>query len=473
MAISFPANPTDGQVFTSGSRTWVYNSAKGAWSGGSSTNTLPPIGSTSLVNPNISGQTWLQGPQILSKTVYPLAYAALGDLPAVEVSFPIGFPLDQNGVRGGVASANGLLVAGWAPGTNIYTSTDGISWTARSLGSGLNTEAPFLVYMATWSLWVLKVQSGIYTSSDGIAWTRVVAASANSPSAIYVTSITGVPRVVCPRIAIGGVTRSVWSDDGITWTTGAVDTSAMHERCIGSIHTDGRITQGHFTSHDGGVTWSIGTAPITAKVTYWSAGMNRWVYIGNTTSGSTTLPRLYVGSHVTSGAITWTQIDLHGALGEGGHGQLRVVADITVGSWAGVLVGGPGGPMNAVIQSGASTAALSVPFPELESGWIHFWKYNSRVYTLSRNNKIWSCPDNDIYSWSHVGNYLQSANTLATSCDTDAIPAIMDDKLYYIGTNAGATAQLPVTVRHLNPATEFGLPSIPGIANSPQYIRVA
>jgi hypothetical protein len=116
---------------------------------------------------------------------------------------------------------------------------------------------------------------------------------------------------------------------------------------------------------------------------------------------------------------------------------------------------------------------MNVPFPENEVGYVHLWKYNSRVYTLSLTGKIWSCPDNDITSWSYVGNYPTGTQNRTAACDTDTIPAILGDSLYYIGTTTGSGWQMPVKVRHLNPATEFGLPSISGIANTPQYIRVS
>ena len=34
MALNFPTNPTDGQIYTSGSRSWTYSSATDSWSGG-------------------------------------------------------------------------------------------------------------------------------------------------------------------------------------------------------------------------------------------------------------------------------------------------------------------------------------------------------------------------------------------------------------------------------------------------------
>jgi hypothetical protein len=33
-ALDFPVSPTNGQVYTSGARSWFYNSTLGAWEGG-------------------------------------------------------------------------------------------------------------------------------------------------------------------------------------------------------------------------------------------------------------------------------------------------------------------------------------------------------------------------------------------------------------------------------------------------------
>jgi hypothetical protein len=196
--------------------------------------------------------------------------------------------------------------------------------------------------------------------------------------------------------------------------------------------------------------------------------------IGQTTSGNITIPRAYLGNHVTSGAITWSLVDLAGALGEGGHGQLRLIADITDGAVSGVLVASAGGPMNAILGVPASSVwTKSIPFPENETGWTHIWKYNSRIYALGVTCKIWSCPDNDISSWSHVGTYPPGTFNRTSTANTDTIPAILGDSLYYLGATSGNGWQVPVRVRHLDLSTEFGLPSISGIANTPQYIRIA
>ena len=56
-AIDFPASPTNGQVFTSGDKTWVYSATFGAWNLQTQTASGPtgPSGPTGASIANIDG----------------------------------------------------------------------------------------------------------------------------------------------------------------------------------------------------------------------------------------------------------------------------------------------------------------------------------------------------------------------------------------------------------------------------------
>jgi len=477
MAIEFPTNPTNGQVFTSGARTWTYNSSKSAWIGGTISNTFPLVGSTNLTSLTISGQVWLQGPQLLSKTTYPGAYAKIGDQPGVSVT-PLVIGSDVNGTRNGLSTANGLIIAGFAAGNSIYTSTDGLNWTLISIGA--SSEAPCLLWIAEWSLYVCSFTGGIWTSPTGSVWTRVVTPSANANFApIYKTSIASAARVVCPRITIGGVIRTVYSDDGITWTTGSVDTTAMPQTW-GGAHTDGRITQGHFTSHDGGVTWSIGTAPMThSSRVFWNANFSRWIFIGGNYNGTAMIPKLYMAPHATSGALTWSMVQLSSGDGEGGMGSINYIANTTWGTSTGMLLGigngfsGGNGSLHHIINNSNSYTVTGVRLPEHDSGWAGLWTIGSYNYAVTRVGKIWASLTTNPFQWHHVGNIPDNSGFAQNYLPTyvsDKVVCVNGDSAYLV--TLTGTSQRASKIKTAS-ATEFGLPSISGIGNNPQYIRVS
>jgi hypothetical protein len=146
-----------------------------------------------------------------------------GRLGRVVGDLPVGTPRTSahTGHFYGVASRGGLHVASGAGGA-IYTSTNGIQWTARSSGkSGLmmnvNGDGP---------LWVAVGEGGaIVTSTNGINWT-----SRTSPTNALFRGIAYGNGVY---IACGDNGAIVRSTNGTTWATVASGTTNCPCRNVG------------------------------------------------------------------------------------------------------------------------------------------------------------------------------------------------------------------------------------------------
>jgi hypothetical protein len=207
------------------------------------------------------------------------------------------------------------------------TSSDGITWTARTIGTGAFKS---IVYAN--SLFV-AVGSNVYaTSTDGVTWTRGTIegywnSGTNLTTARYghTTSLLSDGRL----LVTGGATASagttetyfgVISGDAITWTAGTALPAGRY-RHTATILSDGRIliTGGADTTANdrknntyfgvisgNTITWTAGTAltNATAQHTCNLLSDNRVIVIGGTVS-SLAVDKTYFGV-ISGDAITWT-----------------------------------------------------------------------------------------------------------------------------------------------------------------------
>ena len=175
---------------------------------------------------------------------------------------------------------NGLFFT--AGGTVFSTSSDGVSWTQRTVGgAAINSVA----YGA--SVYVAVGNTGaVYSSPDGVTWTSRSAGSGNFLSIIYANSLF---------VAVGG-SVCYTSPDGIIWTSRTIG-SVVFNRVIYAnslfvaVGASGQI----YTSPDG-ATWTQRTSQVGNQLNtvIWTG--TQFVAVGAT------------GACVTSpDGITWTR----------------------------------------------------------------------------------------------------------------------------------------------------------------------
>jgi hypothetical protein len=144
----------------------------------------------------------------------------------------------------------------WDNGINVYTSTDGVTWTFRARAASSGSAASVIQDGTTFKMW-LSESDGLHyaTSADGLTWTRhgivLVPAMANN-------DITVMKDGSAYKMWIGEEAgmRYLTSPDGLAWTTRGV---SLARGAAGTWDAD-RVYH-PFVMRDGSVLkmWYVGT----------------------------------------------------------------------------------------------------------------------------------------------------------------------------------------------------------------------
>jgi hypothetical protein len=172
-----------------------------------------------------------------SKLIYQVNDGAVHAIDAVYdrgIPLTTGFPLAATTVSSievvnGVTDNGSTLVAVCQSG-NIYTSADGVTWTARTSSFG-TTPITSVAYSPTLGLFVAVGWTGRTAhSADGITWTLNTALT-GTPDLLAVTWGAGLFVAGGNSSTITGITTMYTSPDGITWTS----------RTLAGIATNGTV----------------------------------------------------------------------------------------------------------------------------------------------------------------------------------------------------------------------------------------
>ena len=226
-----------------------------------------------------------------------------------------------------VAFGNGTFVAVSVDGTNrVMTSSDGITWTARSVPASSWTSVTYGngVFVAVAGFGTDRIM----TSPDGITWTPR-GSSTDSWEAITYGNNTFV------AVASMGTNRVMTSTDGITWTNRSVPTGIQQWKSVtwgnnkfvavsGSGFND-RV----MTSADG-VTWTFAQAIHNGNWSSIAYGNNTFVATATSFGGGGSMDYVMTSSD----GITWTARTAAAAVGWNavGYGGGKFVAVTSSGS---------------------------------------------------------------------------------------------------------------------------------------------
>ena len=189
--------------------------------------------------------------------------------------------------------------------TNATSSTDGITWTTRTLPSASSWKAA--VCNPTTGVFVAVAQgsTAAASSTDGITWTARTLPSSSNWCAVTVNTTTGVFVAVSSSTG----TTAASSTDGITWTARTLPTSSswVAVTCNPTTGIFLAIANGSSSAaySTDGITWSQPTLP---AITNWTA-----VTCNPTTGVFVVIARPSTVAASSTNGITWTSRSLPAA----------------------------------------------------------------------------------------------------------------------------------------------------------------
>ena len=182
---------------------------------------------------------------------------------------------------GGAAYASGTFVV-VSQSASAYTSTDGITWTARAMPSSRNWRK---VRHVNGQFMSLGGDSGTAcaTSPDGITWTaRTLPTSADWFDVAYGNGV---------YVAISSGTACATSPDGITWTARTLPTFGYYRAVVFGLGLFVAASASGIQTSTDGITWTQGTAGSSITEVTFLAG----VFVATGTGPS----------YTSSDGITW------------------------------------------------------------------------------------------------------------------------------------------------------------------------
>ncbi len=169
-------------------------------------------------------------------------------------------------VRSAASSGLGNIVFGLATGgasaNKILQSNDGLNWVLRAIGGATTKPVSFIRWDSTFARFVALVSTGeAYTSSDGVTWT-----SRTVPGGLSAVTWTGLAistAGMCVATASGTTNYMTSADGGITWvqrTGPANGVDVAYASGVGSSTGSGGFAWGTVYVSSDGINWSSMTS---------------------------------------------------------------------------------------------------------------------------------------------------------------------------------------------------------------------
>ena len=206
-----------------------------------------------------------------------------------------------------VTFGNNTFVAVAYSSTSAASSTDGITWTLRTLPTSINWQSvtygnnTFVAVSGQFQ----EYQPYAATSTDGITWTaRTIPGEFRSWKSVTYGNNTFVAVALGNNSSYSPVTTAASSTDGITWTLRTLSSSAYWSSVAYGNNTfvavaaylEGYASSSTAATSTNGITWTTRTLPANANWQSVTYGQNKFVAVATYSSKSAT----------STDGITWT-----------------------------------------------------------------------------------------------------------------------------------------------------------------------
>tara|TARA_R110000868_G_scaffold42198_12_gene143252 strand:- start:3671 stop:4813 length:1143 start_codon:yes stop_codon:yes gene_type:complete len=226
--------------------------------------------------------TWVKSNAVYLQADYPELYSVIGLMGVAYFNKSPGARPSNSPVT--LMYGNGLYIL-FGLAANLYTSTDGITWTARTNAINSTTTC---IYANGQYVAGAPGTTNMATSTNAITWTvRTPTTTSQITALAYGNSL----------YIYGGVSGVLGtSTDAITWTARTSGTSSQIASLIyaNGLYVYGTVGGGLATSTDA-ITWTARTSGTSSNITNLAYGAGVYVY-GGTNSALAT----------STDAITWT-----------------------------------------------------------------------------------------------------------------------------------------------------------------------
>ena len=264
-----------------------------------------------------------------------------------------------------VTFGNGTFVAVSTSGTNrVMTSTDGITWTARSVPASTWTSVTYGN-----GLFVAVAGSGtdrIMTSPDGVTWTPRGSSTDSWSGITYGNS-------VFVAVGMGATNRVMTSTDGITWTNRSIPTSSSGAQWKSVTWGNNKFVAISYTGFNDrvmtspdGVTWTYAQAIHNGNWSSIAYGNNLFVatasnpgmssdYVMTSSDGTTWTPR------TAAVAVGWNAVVYGGGkfVAVSSSGSSRVMTSTDGITWTGHTAADASGWSSVTYGNGLYVAVAS------------------------------------------------------------------------------------------------------------------
>ena len=332
------------------------------------------------------------------------------------------------------------------PATHILSSADGISWSASSTVTPVATATPLAI---TWAgdRYVVSSTGGTTASTNGTTWSTI-------SSAIITSIMCWDGTKIISATNLSQTSTAISLDKGLTWTSSLIEPNPSSGilysnfnfnslAYVNSTYITGTLNSRVFSSTDG-VNWNSGkfsVTPASANFTcvggsslfYVAAGAAGMLYTSTDAANWTSKTSGFGANQINAVASDGTMTVIVGAAG-----NRRYSTDGT--TWTATTGAGTAGAINAVIWANGQFVSIGDNYVAVSSDGIN-WTPGTLALTATKS-LIWDATHSVYIAGGAAGAIRTSTNgttwTTRTPANTNTVSSLATNGTRVVGISGAA-----------------------------------